>query len=83
MPGVMTDIPLIAQLATYRLEHDLSFEQLAVLMGDAGYPMRARALHLLLTKRVRTSPRDRTLYKIQRFLEKAKASKRGRRERVA
>ena len=78
----MTDIALIDQLATYRLEHDLSFEELAVLMTDAGYPLRARALHLLLTKRVRTAPRDRTLYKIKRFLERAKA-KRSRRERVA
>jgi hypothetical protein len=83
MPGVMTDNPLIARLATYRLEHDLSFEQLAALMEDAGYPMRARALHLLLTKRLRTSPRDRTLYKIQRFLDKTKTAKRGRREQVA
>jgi hypothetical protein len=79
----MTDNALIEQLATYRLEQDLSFEELAAQMGDAGYPVRGRALHLLLTKRLRTAPRDRTLYKIKQFLARTKA-RRGRREgRVA
>lgn len=81
----MTDTALIEQLATYRLEHDLSFEQLAAEMDDAGCPVRSRALHLLLTKRVRTAPRDRTLYKIRRFLESRppQSTRRRRSARVA
>lgn len=63
----MTDNPIQA-LATYRLEHDLSFDQLANRMAEAGYAMRGRALHLLLTNRLRSQPRDRTLYKIRQFL---------------
>ena len=66
----MTANALLAQLATYRLEHDLSFEQLSTQMGEAGYPVRPRALHLMLTQRLRSSPHDRTLYKVQRFLER-------------
>ena len=75
----MTDKSVIEQLATFRLEHDLSFEQLAVRMAAVGYPMRPRALHLLLTNRIRTEPRDRTLYKIQRFLEQANRPTKGSR----
>jgi hypothetical protein len=76
----MTDKSVIEQLAEYRLEQDISFEQLAVRMAAVGYPMRPRALHLLLTNRVRTEPRDRTLYKIRRFLEQvSRPTKRSRR----
>lgn len=79
----MTDNALLAQLATYRLEHDLSFEQLSAQMKQAGYLIRARALHLMLTQRLRTAPHDRTIYKVQRFLERVNrtgAKQRRRRE---
>lgn len=76
----MTDKTLLGQLATYRLEHDLSFEELAGQFTEAGYPMRARALHLMLTNRLRTKPHDRTLFKVQRFLERlGRPTKRTRR----
>jgi hypothetical protein len=76
----MTDSTLIEQLATYRLERDLSFEQLSAEMGKAGYAIRARALHLILTNRLRTEPHDRTLYKVRRFLEQVRPTKRRTRE---
>jgi len=60
--------PLLGRLAAYRLEHDLSYDRLAAAMTQAGYPMKGRALHLVLTNRVRTAPHDRTLYKITQFL---------------
>lgn len=64
----MTDSPLLDQLAAYRLEQDLSFEQLATQMNEQGYFVRPRALHLMLTKRLRTRPHDRTLHKVKQFL---------------
>lgn len=76
----MTDKTLVAQLATYRLEHDLSFEGLSAEFSEAGYPINARALHLILTNRLRTKPHDRTLFKVQRFLERlGRPTKRTRR----
>jgi hypothetical protein len=83
--AVMTDNNLIQALATYRLEHDLSFDQLANEMVDAGYGMRGRALHLLLTNRLRSHPRERTLYKIQQFLAGvgAKRNRNPRRRRTS
>jgi hypothetical protein len=74
----MTDNAVQA-LATYRLEHDLSFDQLAAQMSGAGYAIRARALHLLLTNRVRTQPRERTIYKIRQFLANVADPKKPRR----
>ena len=67
----MTDTPkrtplTLRRLATYRLERDLTFQQLADEMAAAGYAMRPRSLHLTLTNR--TKPRDRTLYKMAQFL---------------
>jgi len=64
----MTDNPMLLRLAAYRLEHDLSFEELAAQMDEAGYPVRARSLHLALTNRLQTAPRERTLYKIAQFV---------------
>jgi hypothetical protein len=74
----MTDKALIERLATYRLERDLSFEQLSAEMDKAGYAIRARSLHLMLTHRLRTEPLDRTLYKVRRFLEQVRPPKRRR-----
>jgi hypothetical protein len=59
----------VDRLAIYRLEHDLTWDQLADEMRAAGYPVAARALHNGLTHRLRRAPTDRTLYKIRRFLE--------------
>jgi len=59
----------VDRLATFRLERGLSFEQLAEQMTEAGYPIRPRALHLALTGRLVTAPRETTLYKIQQFVE--------------
>lgn len=64
----MTDSPL-ERLAAYRLANDLTFEQLAEQMGAADFAVPARALHLALTSRLKTKPRDRTLYKISEFLK--------------
>lgn len=64
----MTDSPL-QRLAAYRLANDLTFEQLAEQMEAEGFAVPARALHLALTSRLKTKPRDRTLYKISEFLK--------------
>jgi hypothetical protein len=63
------DPTVLDRLASYRLAHDLTFKQLATAMQQAGYPVQARALHFALTNRLLRAPRDRTLYKIQQFLE--------------
>lgn len=81
----MTDNPL-QRLATYRLANDLTFEALAEQMEEAGFFVPARALHLALTARLKTKPRERTLYKIAEFLktvEPAEASRARRRPRSA
>jgi hypothetical protein len=64
----ITHHPMLLRLAAYRLEHDLSYTELAEQMDAAGYPVRARSLHLALTNRLQTAPRERTLYKIAQFV---------------
>jgi hypothetical protein len=64
----MTDNPHVLRLAAYRLERDLSFVQLAAQMAEAGYPIRARSLHNVLTDRLQTEPLERNLYKIKQFV---------------
>ena len=59
----------VARLAEYRLERSLTFEKLAAEMRAANFPVPARALHLALTNRLRTRPRETTMYKITRFVE--------------
>ena len=76
----MTDNPYVSRLARYRLEHDLSYQQLAAEMRDAGCPVHARSLHWALTGRLQRQPLDRTLFKIQRFVEQLEDT-RGRRGR--
>ena len=74
------------RLAAFRLERDLSFEALALLMRRAGCPMNARGLHYALTHRVATQPRETTRYKIARFLatlDVAKSRKTPKRRRAA
>ena len=61
--------PRIERLRAYRLEEDISYDELAQRMNRAGYAIRVRALHLALTGRLRTLPRERTLYKISQFVE--------------
>lgn len=55
----------IERLCRYRLERDLTFEQLADEMTEAGYPLKARALHNTLSGHV--SQRERTRFKIGEF----------------
>jgi transcriptional regulator with XRE-family HTH domain len=58
--------PELARLNQLRLERDLSYGALA---GEIG--LDPAALHRILHDRER--PRDRTLFKIQKFLERAAA----------
>jgi DNA-binding Xre family transcriptional regulator len=67
----------IAALNQIRLDEDLSVAQLADSIG-----IDASTLHRLLFMPGR-KPYDRTLHKIQRFLEQHKASPRARRRRVS
>ena len=60
--------PAVLRLAAYRLEHQLTFTVLADQMAAAGYPVKARALHLALTHRLVGSPRATTLYNMTRFV---------------
>lgn len=78
----------VEALARYRLEEDLSFEQLADRMQAAGFKIRMRSLHLALTGRLRYGPRERMLFKYARFVEyalakRAAAAKRQRAKRAA
>lgn len=57
----------IERLARYRLERDLSFTGLAAEMTAAGYPVKARTLHLTLTRGTEL-PRERTRFKIREFI---------------
>ena len=85
----MSENPFVDRLATFRLQKDLSFEQLAARMTKAGYAIRPRALHLALTGRLVTAPRERTLYKIQQFVtehvgaDRRRVSKRRKRSAAA
>jgi hypothetical protein len=56
------------RLALYRLDRNLTFDALALEMRRAGYPVPARVLHLALTHRLTTVPRERTRYRISGFL---------------
>jgi hypothetical protein len=59
----------ITRLADYRLARSLTFEALAAEMADAGFAIPARALHLALTNRLKTRPRETTLWKITQFVD--------------
>jgi hypothetical protein len=65
--AVESDTAAIARLGRYRLQHDLTYGRLAALMTAAGYPVKERALHLLLSGRTGL-PRERTRYKVRAFL---------------
>lgn len=66
---VTTATDHVARLADYRLSHSLTFEALAAEMAAAGFPIPARALHLALTNRLKTRPRETTLWKITQFVD--------------
>jgi hypothetical protein len=57
----------IVRLDRYRLEHDLTFEDLAREMTDAGFAIKPRTLHLVLRGHIGT-PRDRLRFKIREFV---------------
>ncbi len=59
----------IERLAQYRREHFLTIPALADEMRAAGCPIPARSLHLALTHRLKTQPRETTRWKIEEFVE--------------
>lgn len=65
--------PDARRLATYRLERDLTFDALAAEMTAAGYAIEVRTLYQVLTGRT-TTPLDRTLHKISRFVKTIRGS---------
>lgn len=67
----------IARLDRYRLERDLTFEDLAAEMTAAGFSMKTRTLHLAL--RGRRAARDRTRFKIREFVAQHAPAERKRR----
>jgi hypothetical protein len=63
--------PELAELDAYRLDHDLTWAQLAAEMAKADLPMSPRTLHYLVKRApVDAKPLDRTLHKIRVFLAK-------------
>jgi hypothetical protein len=63
-------IPELIELDQVRLDRDWTWEHLAGEMSDAGLPLCARTLHALLKRKAGMStPIDRTLHKIRRFLK--------------
>lgn len=68
-------------LDAYRLTHDLSFRALETEMIAAGCPVDSRTLHVLLRSNRDITPRERTLYKVRRFLtiiaDRRKEARRG------
>jgi len=70
---MVTD-PRIERLKLYRLQADLSYERLGAQMRATGCNIRTRALHLALTGRLQTQPRETTLYKIGQFLDRVTGS---------
>jgi hypothetical protein len=57
----------IERLRTYRLENDLTFDQLAAEISALGKPIKMRALYSAMT-RPDPQPRELTLYKLNRFV---------------
>jgi len=76
--GVESDTAAIARLARYRLTHDLTYGRLAALMTAAGFPIKERALHLLLSGGLLGLPRERTRHKVRAFLAHVAGGKKGR-----
>lgn len=76
----MTDV--LQRLADYRLDRDLTFAALAAEMQKAGYPVPERALHRILTRKLATAPRERTVYKITQFVAR-RCSRKARRRTAA
>jgi len=68
----MTTDDRIDALKAYRLEHDLSFTRLAEVMSEHGFEVSMRTLHAALTGRMRTLPRETTLYKFGQFVVRAR-----------
>ena len=58
----------VRRLVTYRLEEDLSYSELAARMSEHGCSMPMRTLYYILKSRLVTKGRDRTLYKIAKFI---------------
>jgi len=81
---VATEHEILERLAQYRVSRDLTFEQLAEEMQDAGYFVKPRSLHYLLTDRRKGRPMlDRTAYKICQFVTNVVDRPRASRRRAA
>lgn len=71
-------LPEIAELDEYRLSHDLTWDQLAVVTAAHGFVLSSRTLYHIVKRGQR--PMDRTLYKIRQFLKAAAAREDASRE---
>lgn len=58
----------LEELATYRLDRQLTFLELEAAMAAAGYPLPMRTLHRALTDADQT-PHELTLHQVRRFVE--------------
>jgi hypothetical protein len=61
---------VLADLNEIRLRNDWSIRELAAAMGAAGYHLSSRTLYVLLKERESHEPYDRTLYKVERYVER-------------
>jgi hypothetical protein len=72
--------PEYEELDAYRLQKDWTFEELAQAMARVGVHMSPRTLHYLVKRsKPGSHPLDRTLFKINTYLEHVRAAKRRRR----
>lgn len=63
------DARVLAQVNEVRLSRNWSINRLAIAMDAAGYPMEARTLARLLRRPYVTRGRDRSIYRLRRFLD--------------
>ena len=61
---------VLNDLNEIRLRNDWSVRELASAMGADGYRLSPRTLYVLLKERQSHEPYDRTLYKVERYVER-------------
>lgn len=76
MPAKPAILHELRALEAYRLEHDLTYQQLADEMTAAGYVIGRGTIHLLITGKHK--PLARTLYKVRKFLGLIEVARRDR-----
>jgi len=80
----MTTHPEFAELESYRLANDWTWDQLAAAMAKHDLSMSPRTLHYLVKSAPANSkPLDRTLHKVRTFLQRTAADRQKRRPRGA